>query len=78
MEYQSERVKEVIELKDLLEKNHIIEHASLRLAIECVYGLKDDFYRHNPDIDVKALAKAEDLVWDNAYVENLKAKRAEE
>ena len=71
-EYVSPRVQEVVELRDLLTKNHLIEHFALRIAIECVYGLKDDFYRHNDYINISAIQKAEDTCWNAAHNEKIK------
>ena len=72
MDYVSPRVREVLELHDLLCKNHILEHYALRTAIECVYGLKEDFYRHNDYINIDALQKAEDACWDAADDEKIR------
>lgn len=69
-EYASPRVREVVELQDLLARNHLIRHYALRIAVECVYGLKDDYARHVSSVHV--LQKAEDMVWDDADDEKLR------
>ena len=76
MDYKSPRVLEVLELHDLLCKNHIVPHFALRTAVECVYGMKEDFYRHNNHIDTPMIQEAEDACWNVAHDE--KIKRGEE
>ncbi|WP_308586662.1 hypothetical protein [uncultured Desulfovibrio sp.] len=73
----SKRVKEVVELRDLLVENNIIEHGALRIAVECVYGLKEDFYRHNKAIDISMIQRAEDVCWDAAHDEKIKQEVSE-
>ena len=43
----SERVREVRELMALLEENHMTRMGALRTAVECVYGLAEQYYRRN-------------------------------
>lgn len=66
---ESARVVEVQELAALLEENHMMKAAALRIAVECVYGMKEDFARRNyAHRDIKA---EDDEAW--ASVQSLKS-----
>jgi hypothetical protein len=64
------RVEEVRELMALLEENYIFKPYALRTAVECVYGMKEEFFRHNqlPE-ETKA---GYDEKWEDAAAKSLK------
>lgn len=64
---ESARVTEVRELAALLEENHLHKAAALRTAVECVYGMREEYQRRQYiDTEIDA-AKEDDADWDKAW-----------
>jgi hypothetical protein len=63
----SKRVAEVIELMALLEAHKLHKAAALRTAVECVYGLRHDYFRRNFYKQTREeIDEINDDVWDKA------------
>lgn len=64
---ESARVTEVRELMALLEENHLFKAAALRVAIECVYGMKDDYLRRQYTDRGVTVGAEDDEAWEKAW-----------
>lgn len=63
MKTESPRVLEVRELAALLEENHMIKASALRIAVDCVYGMKENFMRYN--YEHRDMEAENDAAWES-------------
>jgi hypothetical protein len=59
-----QRIEEVKALKALLEENHLHRAAALRTAVECVYGMKEEFFRRG--YSKQEADETKDKAWEEA------------
>lgn len=64
---ENARVSEVRELMALLEENHLHKAAALRTAVECVYGMRENYQRRH--YTHRDMAAEDAAAWDVAFRE---------